>query len=411
MEDLSFTIQQRKTKTGTNSLILLPLSIFLLYDFIQLNMMGGMSSFIIDSAHINSVQFGFASSLFFYVNLALLPFSGPMLDKYQPRYLIALSILISAIGTWIFAMWPSYITLLTWRAMAGICGAFSYLSCVKIVGTYFSRHRIGVLLGLTGIVIMSAGLIDQYPMVTLLKQIGLISTLQINALFGVLVSMIVIMLIRKNTRHSTLIIEKNTTKTNPYSIFNNWLIALYAALTNFPLFVLGAVWGNLYLHTAYHLNISQAAILTSMIYAGNILGAPILGFLSDKHMHRKNFMIVSSLIFLVSLSLIIWLPASVPLSILYLCVFALGFATGAQTLAYASIVDINLPHNIAKAGSLLSFFSVGSGAICIPLFGLVSGVDKNYQHGMYIVVAAAIISLLLAIIYIPNRKGANLFRG
>lgn len=143
------TISKRKLACFNPSLIG-----FLLYDFIQINIMGGMSNFIVTTLHPSNFELGIASSLFFYVNLLLLPFSGILLDKYQARYLVSISILISVLGTVVFALYPTIKTLMLWRA--GICGAFSYLSCVKLLSAYFPRNRIGILLGLTGIIVMSA---------------------------------------------------------------------------------------------------------------------------------------------------------------------------------------------------------------------------------------------------------------
>ena len=383
--------------------ILAPLCAFLLYDFIQLNMMSALGSFLLQSMRLSATQLGFASSLFFYVNLILLWPAGTFLDRYSPKWLIAASICIAVVGLLSFVIFQSITTLFIWRALTGVAGAFSYLSCIKILASVFPRKYLGLLIGLTGIVIMSAGVIAQFPLITLIQHVGMRTALSINATLGILVGLLVVNTINVKNLSNKLQspTAKNSTTWDVYYKKENLIIAAYACLTNFPLFVLGALWGNLYLQKIHSVSLTAAALLTSMIFIGNMFGAPILGFISDRLHNRKLLMVISSGLFLITIFLISILPTMHIHILFYSLFFILGVSTGAQTLAYASVVDINSSENTAKATSLLSFFSVGGAAIAQPLFGWIIDLSSppNYQNGMYILLLSSGVALLLSIFY------------
>lgn len=381
--------------------MLLPISAFLFYDFLQINILGGMSGWLLQNLALTHNQLGLASSLFFYVNLILLPFSGKLLDKYHPLKLISLSIFVSIIGMLLFNFWQNLTGLMLWRALAGVSGAFSYLGCVKTLSMYFDHKRLGILLGGTGIIVMSGGVVAQYPTLYMLGHYGLTTTLNINILFGTMVVAILMLsiFVKRGKLSPPLQLDTTNQESRPYKNLNNWLIAIYACLTNFPLFVIGALWGNVYLHFVHGIALSQAAIITSMIFIGNMLGAPLLGFLSDHLRTRRQLMVISTLLYGVSIMLIM-LPIYQGNFLFWLCLFfVLGVSTGAQALAYASVVDINIKKNTAQATSLLSILSIGGGALCQPLFSWVAGTHSQYQHGMWILLIAAILSFGIACFY------------
>lgn len=381
--------------------MLLPISAFLFYDFLQINILGGMSVWLLKNLSLTHNQLGIASSLFFYVNLILLPFSGKLLDKYHPLKLISFSIFISVVGMLLFNFSQNLTGLMLWRALAGVSGAFSYLGCVKTLSMYFDHKRLGILIGGTGIIVMSGGVVAQYPTMYMLEHYGLTTSLNINILFGVVVISILMfsVFIKQGKLARLLPLDAKKKDNHPYKRFNNWLIAIYACLTNFPLFVIGALWGNVYLHFVHGVALSQAAVITSMIFIGNMLGAPLLGFLSDHFRTRRQLMIISTLLYGASIALIM-LPIYQGSFWFWLCLFfVLGISTGAQTLAYASVVDINTRSSTAQAASLLSILSIGGGALCQPLFSWVAGANSQYQHGMWILFIAAILSFVIACIY------------
>ena len=70
------------------------------------------------------------------------------------------------------------------------------------------------------------------------------------------------------------------------------LIAVTSLATAAPLLGLASLWGVPFLETAYGLSRTQAATVTSLMFVGWGMGAPILGWLSDRIGRRRAPMIV-----------------------------------------------------------------------------------------------------------------------
>lgn len=393
------------THNKNSWIMLIPLSAFLLFDFIQLNMMGAMSPYLVKCLSLSPQKLGLLSSLFFYVDCALLIPAGIWLDCYSPQYLVIVSISITLLGIVIFILNPSWNTAMIWRSFSGVAGAFSYLSCIKIIASFFSENQRGVLIGATGMIIMLSGLIAQYPLDRLVLYYGLLPVLKMDILLGIFVNGIMLVFIKKKQpllSHLTYVHTKNA-----YKKGSNWLLALYACLINFPLFVLAALWGNFYITITYHFSFSESTLITSMIFMGNMIGSPLLGFYSDRIKKRTKLMIIVSLLYFISLIALFYF-SDLNKIILEILFFVLGFSTGGQTLAYATTIESNKSVDIAKAMSLLSLLTVAGGALAQFLFGYLTGGNYHFQKGIIFLIASAFISIFISIIihysYEKNRE-------
>jgi MFS family permease len=121
----------------------------------------------------------------------------------------------------------------------------------------------------------------------------------------------------------------------------NWLCGFYAGFMNLPVMLLGALWGNLYLVQARGFSTLVAGNLTSMIFLGLIIGAPLAGWISDRLGVRKILMLLSAVfIFLVAVIIVYLLPSIIFLVILF---FILGLCSGALILSYSVVAESN-PH-------------------------------------------------------------------
>ncbi len=379
----------------TSWTLLFPLSTFLLFDFVQLNIMSVLSPYLIQKLSLSTQQLGFLSSLFFWVDCALLIPAGIVLDRYSIQWLVILSISIALLGIFIFMLSPSWKTALIWRASSGITGAFGYLSCIKMISTYFPSHQQGILIGGTGMVIMLAGVITQYPVQQIAIHYGLSMVFVIDIFFGLTTNLVLWLSKGRSCSLSPILTQASSHKACPYKQKYNWLLAFYACLINLPLFVLGALWGNLYLKTIYHFSLIDSSFITSMIFIGNMLGAPLLGFMSDKFKKRSFLMLVIAVVYFFNFIAILFVQTAsfVLFTVLF---FLLGFCSGAQTLSYAAVIEHNIDFNTAKSTSLLSLLSVGGGAVGQCIFGKLIGENNSYQKGVIFLIISASLCMMIS---------------
>jgi len=76
----------------------------------------------------------------------------------------------------------------------------------------------------------------------------------------------------------------------------NWLCGLYTTLMNLPIFLLGTLWGSMYLVQVHNFTALQAANVDSMLFFGTLVGSPLVGWISDRIKLRVAPMMVGAII-------------------------------------------------------------------------------------------------------------------
>ncbi|MAZ77183.1 MAG: hypothetical protein CMF39_00705 [Legionellaceae bacterium] len=180
--------------------------------------------------------------------------------------------------------------------------------------------------------------------------------------------------------------------------------------------MIGAFMGSLYLTQVDHMSVTQASMISSMVYFGSMIGSPTMGWVSDKIGYRRVPMIIAAIISIALVLYIIYTPHPPMLSLL-LSFFALGFITSAQVIGYPTVSEHN-PHVLTgTAVSIVSMIVVLSGAVLLPVVGWildVSGAHKKinnvihysagaYHHALVILPATFVIALLMAILIKETR--------
>ncbi len=147
---------------------------------------------------------------------------------------------------------------------------------------------------------------------------------------------------------------------------------------NLPIFLLGAMWGGLYLVQVQGLSRADASVVTSMIFVGTIIGSTLLGWLSDRLARRRSPMLIGAAL---SLGLVFNLMYTPQLGFFNLAAlfFLLGLLTSTQVISYPLIVESN-PVSLTGSAEGLASVLIMSGGFAQPLFGWLMG--RNWAHTM-----------------------------
>ncbi len=182
----------------------------------------------------------------------------------------------------------------------------------------------------------------------------------------------------------------------------NWESGICIGLMNLPIFILASLWGNLYLmHTAGFTS-DQASLIISMIFVGEITGAPIIGWISDKLQNRKSVMMLGSILSL-AMTLLLLYDALFSIVLLSFLFFLLGFFLSAQVIGYSVIAESNDASVSSTASGFGSSIVNLIGALCQVLFPLlltlhftaISQSAYSYQTAFLMFPVAFLISIVL----------------
>lgn len=385
------------------------------YSFMQLNIMNPLSQYLMRDFAINAAQLGNLSSMYFYVNSLLVLPAGLLLDRFSPRRLILLAMVVSIVGVFGFAYAPDAYIAGFCRALMGFGGAFCLVGPMSIAAKWFEAKQLGFIVGCLITMCMIGGFMAQTPMTMAIHAYGWRHALVLDGFLGVFCMIVIWLFVIDRPVHA---VKQNAhDKPIPFwralrvVIFNpyNWLAGLYTAFMNLPIFLLGALWGMLYLTQAAHLSAQNASYVTAMLFVGSIIGAPLTGFLSDKLKTRRAIMMVNAMIACVTMSVIIYWP-DLSFAALLLLFLLLGLITSSQSLGYPFVTEINPVEVTATANSIVSTTLIAGGFIFQPMFGwLMSLHDKpvfirqvvyyskaDFRYGMLIMPIAFLASMLIA---------------
>jgi MFS family permease len=147
-----------------------------------------------------------------------------------------------------------------------------------------------------------------------------------------------------------------------------WLIALTGLGTSAPLLGFASLWGVPFLETAYALPRTYAATLTSMLFVGWGVGAPLVGWLSDRIGRRKAPLLAGLALETLALAALVYVPGLPVLALAGLC-FLVGFFGSSQIVCFALAKENQPVHRSGTAIGFLNAMVTGAGALFQPLVG------------------------------------------
>jgi len=380
-------MEHKKTSEFTRWLVVMTASLLFFYNFIQLNMLNSITPELMKDFSIDAAQFGTLSAIYFYANFLVLFPAGLILDRFSTRKIILFAMILHTISMFVFAGAHHLFYIGLSRFFSGFGGAFAFLACIRLATRWFPPKKMAFVTGCVVTMAMIGGVVAQTPMAVLSGYIGWRNAMTVIGLIGIVIMVLMYFVLRDHPveyKEEKPTEENDITKLgfwksvrivllNPY----NWLGGLYTSLMNLPIFLLGALWGSMYLVQADRLTVVQASYVIAMIFLGTIFGSPLVGWISDK-IRRRVFPMVIGAILSLGIILIIIYFKDLSLGYLMLLFFLLGLITSTQVLSYPTIVELNSPLVSGSALSVISLLIMASGFIAQPFFGWL--MDLHWKH-------------------------------
>jgi MFS family permease len=293
---------------------------------------------------------------------------GVLLDRFGPRRLVTGAALACGVGCALFATSDTLAMATAGRFLVGASAAFSLVGAMAIAGQWFSTHRFAVLSGFAMAMGMAGGVFGQAPLRVAVEASNWRSTMLMLAIGGFALALAAFATVR-DRRHGSgglggmlkglgAVLGHRQTQ----------LIALTSLGTSAPLLGLAGLWSVPFLETAYGLSRRDAAALTSLMFVGWGVGAPILGWLSDRIGRRRAPIIVGLALQTLTLSGFVYVP-DLPIPVLASLCFLAGFLGSAQIVSFALARENHPP---ALSGTAIGFVNAvvtGAGALFQPLVG------------------------------------------
>ena len=302
---------------------------------------------------------------------------GMTMDRIGPRYFLCGAAFLCALSCFIFGNTQNIYVAGGARFLMGMGSASGLIGTLKL-GTIWIKPKhiakvtsLAILMGTAG-----AGL-GGAPLGYVLERYGFEKTMQILALLGILVGLIIYISLRLHPpidhRKDAADIYKND---NPlkdlYTVIRTkqaWIVAIYGMLMYAPITIIGIAWGVPFIQKSYEISDTLAASVVSTMFLGAAIGSPLVAFISDILLQKRRL----PMLFGVIMSVIIWSCVvfihDIPLGIMYALFFCGGVAYTFKTLSFASICDI-MPRNFSGTSiAFVNMIVMTTGIIFHPLIG------------------------------------------
>ena len=368
--------------------VCLTAGLFFFFIFIQLNAFNSLAPYLLQSFQINAAQMGQLSSYLCIGNMLLLFPAGMLLDRFSPHKIILIALGVGVLATYFFAITHGFWIAAICRLFIGFSAAFTLLGCIKLASRWFPPERMAFITGLMVTMAMLGGMVAQTPFTLLIDALGWRIASQIDAFLGVLIWLLILLLVRDYPAESQEKIadqHKQLSSIGFWRAFGrviiypqNWLGGLYTSLINLPVFLLGAIWGIMYLAQAHGFSRSQASYIVSGLFIGLMFGSPFFGWLSDTMKRRRRPMIIGAVFCLLIILLIMYIP-KLSFNLYIMTFFLLGFVSSSQVIGYPLVAESNSPALTGTAVGLASIL-IMAGGLAQPIFGWL--MDLHWQHIM-----------------------------
>lgn len=313
---------------------------------------------------------------------------GLLLDRHGARPIMAIGMVLMALGQLIMAISPNVAVALGARMLLGLGDAAVFPSVLRLIATWFPAQRAPVMVQLTGIVGQLGQIVAIVPVVALLHLTSWTVTFGAFAALGVLFTILVWLVIRNHPPEFTADVSVNTETGAIQTVTSaiDMRVGIRAAWSHpgtrlafwshFTTPFAGAafmmLWGLPFLTAGEGRSISEAAaIMIVYVVAGMVFG-PIIGTLSAKMPLRRSHALVLPTIAIqaaVWLVVILW-PGTAPLWLLVALAIALATGGPASMIAFDHARTHNPSHRLSAATGVTNSGGFLSALLAILFIGV-----------------------------------------
>lgn len=304
-------------------------SLFYAYQYILRVMPNIMLDEIMQRFDISTATFGQFSGVYYLgYSLMHLPV-GIMLDRYGPKKIMSLCILLTVIGLTPLLFAEHWIYPIFGRLLIGIGSSAAILGLFKIIRMTFSEERFSRMLSLSVTIGLIGAIYGGGPVQTLLDSIGYQSVIVWVGFAGLLLALATYWIVPDVAYQ-----PQGSVFSNIREVISNRRVigcSLFAGLMVGPLEGFADVWGTSFLKSVYGFDGTVAASLPSLIFVGMCFGSPVLNFISERTKSTLGTIMGAGAFMAVAFTSLILFP--LPSSLLSISFIAVGVCCAYQILA------------------------------------------------------------------------------
>lgn len=345
---------------------------------------------------VSATQMSFVLSWYYYAYALMQIPAGLLVDRYGSRLFIGIGLVTCMLGSMLLYSASSIYMVGLARILMGLGGAFSFVSCVRLICLWFAPEQFVFLTGLAVMIGTSGAIFAHVTIAPSLSVYGLGHTFLWILSLGLILLYAVFQFIREPERDP---VARSQRAVQTQALFRNkslWVLALYAFLLTAPTSSFAALWGTSFLVNVYHFTLPQSASYIGLVFLGWVIGAPLFSLLGRRQQYAFRWMALAALCSAVML-LTLLLHTLQHLWLLSLLLFCFGFFSAGVVLSYTGVREFVGAEHAAAAGGFVNLFAMMAAVFTQPFIGVLLDGFSALHHEAW----QSFGSLHLALLILP----------
>nr|WP_256372679.1 MFS transporter [Roseibium sp. RKSG952] len=344
---------------------------------------GVLSNNFKQSLSLTQAEIGLLSAVFYIGFVAWQIPVGLLLDRYGARRIMPFGFAAIILGTFLLSAANSFSVAIAARILMGSGASFAFVSAGFLITRWFPMSHFALMLGATQGLAALASAAAQPAIVALVAAQPWRELLAAIAAIGLIPLVLGVLFIRDQPGHwpdSPQVVGKRPETPSVWTslriVSSNplvWCCAFILAALMGTIMAYGGLWAVPSL-SDWGRGRLEATTLTSIMLIGFGIGYPVIGGLSDWIRRRKVFVTTCTFLVLFILMIILMTPV-LPLPVIVVLFFLLGFFGGVGVLLYSLVCEY-LPREIR--GTAIAFINM-SGFIGTMILQILPGLLLGWE--------------------------------
>ena len=347
---------------------------------------------------ISAAQLGTLHASFFVVYALVQIPTGVLADRYGPRVVGATGAVVLSGGAIAFTLSDGYLVAFLSRALVGLGSGVIFITMLRFCANWYRVDEFGTMAGLTAGIAGLGAIVATTPLAVAVSRFGWRPTVFALAVLGFLAGVAVFALARSSPADAGLDPIENVPEQPSVSLAETagylrelltdreqWLLAVIFFSGMGTILTIIGLWGVPYLVVVHGLSVTAASYYTLLGSVGILVGAPAVGWISDRIGRRLLPMVVGLGAFALTLA-VIPIVGTPPLPVVAVTYFLVGFSLGSVMLSLPIIKEEYPPEASGVATATVNGAGFFGAAVLPAVMGL--ALDR-YRTGD--VVAGAVV--------------------
>lgn len=330
-----------------------------------------------------AAQLGTLHAAFFVIYAAAQVPTGILADRYGPRYVGSAGAFVLSLGAMGFAVSDAYLVAFLSRACIGLGSSVIFVSILRFAANWYRTDEFGTMTGLTAGIAGLGAIFATTPLAVAIESFGWRTTVFVLGLAGFLAGTAVLVLVRQSPAKAGLEPIDDVPEQPSVSLADaagylrrllgdtdQWLLSTIFFAANGTVLTIVGLWGVPYLVVLYGLDVTTASYYTLLGSVGILLGAPTVGWVSDRLGRRVLPMVAGLGVFVLALA-VVPVFGKPPLFLVAVTYFLVGFSLGFTMLALSIVKESYPPEASGVATATVNGAGFFGATVLPPAMGLV----------------------------------------